>query len=91
MAARIGGVARQALVDTGCAQSMVSERIAGKVRGDHVVATVDNRLLVGIGKKRMDVAVADKVISSASNGFEVILGMEINHLGGVGSIMRVQP
>ena len=80
-----------ALVDTGCTQSMISERIGGKVRGDCVVAAVDDRLMEGIGEKTIEVVAMGKevrvtclVLPRLVNGFEIIIGMDvINLLNGI--------
>ena len=80
-----------ALVDTGCTQSMISERIGGKVRGDCVVAAVDDWLMEGIGEKTIEVVAMGKevrvtclILPRLVNGFEIIIGMDvINLLNGI--------
>lgn len=91
----MNGVTLDALVDTGCSQSMVTTELVGPVEGGKQVVTVDGRVISGVGEASVEMFVAGAslqvkclVMRQLVGGWQVIVGMDvISSLGGV-SVLR---
>ena len=90
--ARLNGKVVQALVDTGCSQSMVEAKLVhGVVGSGRKVATVDGRMIFGIGETEVALEIDGKcldvtclVMPKLVDSVELIIGMDvINEFGGV--------
>lgn len=87
---RINYITHQALVDTGCSQTIVSRELARGYGGKNVM-TVDGRIVCDVGEADVRLEVGGKfltvkclVMSNIVNSFKVIIGMDvINHVGGL--------
>ena len=89
--AEVNGNQVRALVDTGCTNSMVTQRVAGRVHGEKEMVAFDGRRVrckgtstarvrVGDETMQLQVTVAEQLVG----GVDLVLGMDvISMLGGV--------
>ena len=74
-----------ALVDTGCTKSLITERLSGNCRGKSVVIAVDGSKVIYHGETTVTIEVGDKelrvfcvVANQLMPGMDVILGMDVH-------------
>lgn len=90
---RLKGNSRRALVDTGCATSLLRKGMVpdSECEGTSAMVAFDGRTVLGKGKAKVDIEVGDEIVGATVNivdelvgNIDMVLGMDvIQKLGGV--------